>query len=124
MVPGKKFFKVFLPYMGMAAILVSENPLFPREKPKLQNLNLLHYKRPRGIICIDYDKQESPMLHTKFRQNRSRRRFLKVFFTIYGNGGHLGYRHVTSIMLISMYPKAYLQNLVKNGPVVTEKSKF
>ena len=64
------------------------------------------------------------MLHTKFRQNRSRRRFLKVFFTIYGHGRHLGHRHVTSIMLISMYPKAYLQNLVKNGPVVTEKSKF
>ena len=44
---------------------------------------------------------------------------------MYGHGGHLG--HVTSIILIifiSMYIKAYKQNLVKNGPVVSEKSKF
>ena len=52
----------------------------------------------------------------------------KIFegvFTIYVHGGHLG--HVTSIMLInfiSMYLKAYIQNLVKNSPVVSEKSKF
>ena len=43
-----------------------------------------------------------------------------------GHGGHLG--HVTSIMLINfhfhVYPKAYIQNLVKNGLVVSEKSKF
>ena len=33
--------------------------------------------------------------------------------------------HVTSIIFmnfISMYIKAYIQNLVKNGPVVSEKS--
>ena len=46
-------------------------------------------------------------------------------FTIYRLGGHLG--HVTSIMLIfcfiSMNLKAYIQNLVENGPVVSEKSK-
>ena len=37
------------------------------------------------------------------------------FITIYGHGGHLG--HVTSIISkkkISMYIKAYIQNLVKN----------
>ena len=48
-----------------------------------------------------------------------------MVFTIYGHGSHLG--HVTRILLkkiISMYPKAYIQNLVKNGPVVSEKSKF
>ena len=48
-----------------------------------------------------------------------------MVFTIYGHGSHLG--HVTSILLkkiISMYPKAYIQNLDKNGPVVSEKSKF
>ena len=47
-------------------------------------------------------------------------------FTIHRHGGHLG--HVTSIMLsfffISMYFKAYLQNYVKNNPLVSEKNKF
>ena len=47
-------------------------------------------------------------------------------FTKHGHCGHLG--HVTSIMLINfsifMYPIADIQNLVKNGPVVSEKSKF
>ena len=45
-------------------------------------------------------------------------------FTIYGLDGHLG--HVTSIMLIffiSMNLKACIQNLVENGPVVSEKNK-
>ena len=49
---------------------------------------------------------------------------LKVF-TIYGHGGHLG--HVTRIMLtnfLSLYPKAFIQNLVQNGPVVSEKIRF
>ena len=35
--------------------------------------------------------------------------------------------HVTSIILmnfISIYIKAYIQNLVKNGPVVSEKTCF
>ena len=48
------------------------------------------------IICTNYDGLESPMLHTKFRGNRStgsREDFFKVF-TIYGRGGgHLN--HVT-----------------------------
>ena len=51
------------------------------------------------------------------------KKILKVF-TIYGHGGHLG--HVTSIKLIifiSMYLKTYKQNLVKNGPLVSEKKK-
>ena len=51
----------------------------------------------------------------------------KIFqgFTIYGHGGHLG--HVTSIIskiFISMYLNAYIQNLVQNGQVVSEKSVF
>ena len=58
------------------------------------------------------------MLHTKFRGNRpagSGEEDFEGFFTIYGHGSHLG--HATSIILekiISMYTKAYIQNLVKN----------
>ena len=66
------------------------------------------------------------MLHIKFRENwpagSGEEDFFKVY-TIYGHGGHLG--HVTSIIseiFISMYLKAYIQNLVQNGPVVSEKS--
>ena len=46
-------------------------------------------------------------------------------FTIYWRGGHLG--HVTSIMsseVISMFLKAFLQNLVQIGTVVSEKIQF
>ena len=51
----------------------------------------------------------------------------KIFkvFTIYEHGGHLG--NVTSIIskiFISMYLKAYIQNLFQNGPVVSKKSVF
>ena len=56
------------------------------------------------IIYINYDGQESPMLHTKFRENRpagsGEEDFLRVF-TIYGRGGHLG--HVTRIMLTNFH---------------------
>ena len=65
------------------------------------------------------------MLHSKFRGNRptssGEEDFLRVF-TIYWHGGHLG--HVTMIMLtifIYLYLKAFIQNLVQNGPVVSEK---
>ena len=47
------------------------------------------------------------------------------FFTIYGHGGHLG--HVTRILLknfISLYLKAFIQNLVQNDTVVSEKIWF
>ena len=50
------------------------------------------------INYINYDGQESPIIHTKFRENRpagSGEDFLRVF-TIYGHSGHLG--HVTSTM--------------------------
>ena len=33
-------------------------------------------------------------------------------------------QHRVKKFFISMYQKAYIQNLVKNGPVVSEKSKF
>ena len=49
---------------------------------------------------------------------------MKVF-TIYGHGGNPGY--VTKIMLtnfLSLYLKAFIQNLVQNGPVVSEKIRF
>ena len=68
------------------------------------------------------------MLHTKFRGNwpagSGEEDFLRVF-TIYGRGGHLG--HLTSIMLIifiSLYLKAFIQNLVQNGSVISEKIRF
>ena len=52
-----------------------------------------------AIIYINYDGQESQMLHTKFHENRpassGEEDFWRVF-TIYGGGGHLG--HVTRIM--------------------------
>ena len=51
----------------------------------------------------------------------------KIFegFLPYMNGSYLG--HVTSIILlifILMYLKVYIQNLAKNGPVISEKSMF
>ena len=67
------------------------------------------------------------MLHTKFRRYQSANsgEDLLRFFTKYGYGGHLG--HVTSIILmnfISLYLKAYIQNLVENSSVVSKKNKF
>ena len=68
------------------------------------------------------------MLHTKLSGNQpagsGEEDFLRVF-TIYGRGGHLG--HVTSIMssdFHSMYMKAFIQNLVQIGTVVSEKIQF
>ena len=65
------------------------------------------------------------MIHTKFRGNRptgSGEGFRSVF-TIYG--GHLG--HVISIMssdFISLYLKAFIQNLIQICTVVSEKIQF
>ena len=67
------------------------------------------------------------MLHSKFRGNQPAGSVEEDFrrgFTIYGRGGHLG--HVTSIILINFHfhvPKSLL-NFIKNGPVVSVKSKF
>ena len=67
------------------------------------------------------------MLHTKFRENRhasSGEDFWRGF-TIYGHGGHLG--HVTRITLTNFHvlvPVSFIQNLVQNGPVVSEKIRF
>ena len=47
------------------------------------------------------------------------------FFTMYGHGGYLG--HMTSIMTLNfhfLYLKAFIQNLVQNGTVVSEKIVF
>ena len=81
----------------------------------------------RVIIWPKYNELDL-MLHTKFHQNwptgSSKQDFLSIY-TIYGYGSHLG--HVTSIMLINFHfllPKNYIQNLVENGPVVSEISKF
>ena len=69
------------------------------------------------------------MLNTEFRENwpagSGEEDFLRVF-TIYGHGSHLG--HVTRIMLTNfhflVYLKAFIQNLVQNGPVVSKKIRF
>ena len=73
---------------------------------------------PGSPLKENYNGQESPMLHTKFRGNQS-----AMGFIIYWHGSHL--IHVTSIILIYFHfhlPKVYIQNLVKNGQVVSEKS--
>ena len=68
------------------------------------------------------------MLHTKIRGNPpadSTEEDFRRIFTIYGLVSHLG--HVTSIMLsdfISLYPKAFIQNLVQIITVVSEKIWF
>ena len=51
----------------------------------------------------------------------------KIFegFTIYGRDGHLG--HVTSIISSDfhfLYLKAFIQNLVQNGSVISNKIRF
>ena len=69
------------------------------------------------------------MLHTKFRKNRpagsGEEDFGRVF-TIYGHGGHLGQvtRFSCHQIFISLYLKAFIQNLVQNGPVASEKIQF
>ena len=73
----------------------------------------------------NYDGQESPILYTKFRESWPAGFGEEDFFnvTMYGHGGHLV--HVTSIIstiFISLYLNDYIQNLVQNGPVVSEKS--
>ena len=71
------------------------------------------------------------MLNTKFRGNRpagSTEEDFRRIFTIYGRVGHLG--HVTSVMLsdfhffVPEFPKAFIQNLVQIGTVVSEKIQF
>ena len=60
--------------------------------------------QPTVIIWINYDGQESPMQHTKFRGNQSTGSREKDFwrvFTIYGHGGHLG--NVTTIVSINFH---------------------
>ena len=47
------------------------------------------------------------------------------FFTLYGHGGHLGHLPASSHpIFISLYLKAFIQTLVQNGPVVSEKIRF
>ena len=53
----------------------------------------------------------------KISQPVLEKKIFEGFFTIYGHGGHLG--HVTRIFL-----KAFIQNLVQNGAVVSEKIWF
>ena len=65
------------------------------------------------------------MLNTKFRGNRpagSTEEDFRRISTIYGRVGHrpaLCYQ-----ICISLYPKAFIQNLVQIGTVVSEKIQF
>ena len=45
------------------------------------------------------------------------KKIFEVCFTIYGHGGHHG--HVTSILITNFF--SFLQNLVQNGTIVSEK---
>ena len=54
-----------------------------------------------------------------------KKKIFEGFYHTYRHGGHLG--HVTSIMskfFISLYLKAFIQNLVQNGTMVSEKIWF
>ena len=69
------------------------------------------------------------MLHTKFHENQptgSGEEDFWRFLPYMGHGGHLG--HVTRIMLTNFHflgdLKAFIQNFVQNGPVVSEKIWF
>ena len=66
---------LYLPTFRSQASIVSKNPqysLFPIEKPKFPNLTCRKIGQGHSmvIIYINYDEQESPMLNTKFRENR------------------------------------------------------
>ena len=78
------------------------------------------------IIWTNYDGQESPMLHTKFRGNwpaGSGKENFEMFLRYMGMAAILVMWPASyQFIFISMYPKAYRQNLVKNGPEVSEKS--
>ena len=66
---------LYLPTFRSQASIVSKNPLFslfPIEKPKSPNLTCRKIGQGHSmiIIYINYDGQESPMQHTKFREIR------------------------------------------------------
>ena len=66
---------LYLPTFRSQASIVSEKSTvftFPIEKPKFPNLTCRKIGQCHSmvIIYINYDGQESPMLHTEFRENR------------------------------------------------------
>ena len=68
------------------------------------------------------------MLHTKFRGNHpagSGEEDFEGFYHIWAwlPSWSCDQHHINDFF-ISMYLKAYIQNLVRNGPVVSEKSIF
>ena len=67
------------------------------------------------------------MLHTKFHQNlpRSGKKIFKVFYHIWAvqPSWSCDLQYADGFSL-TFYLQAYIQNLVENGPVVSEKSKL
>ena len=93
----------------------------------LQNLTLpkIGHGQPRVIIWTIYD--ELLVLHiqvsSKLFHWLHRKRFLKRFYHIWAWRPSWSCDHPVLINFFSMYPKEYIKNMVKNGPVVSEKKK-
>ena len=69
------------------------------------------------------------MLHTKFRANRPagswEEDFFKDFYLIWAwRSSWSGDQHHVNNFFISLYLKSFIQNLVQNGTVVSEKIWF
>ena len=80
--------------------------------------------QPRVIIWTNYDRPESPMLHTERQGHwpfRSGEEDFWRVFTIYMRGGHLG--HVTNTPQTNFLPSHWgsIWNLALIGPAVLEK---
>ena len=87
------------------------------------------FGQPSVIIWTNYDGLESQMLHAKFCGNRSTDSGEEDVFE--GFLPHMGMAAILvmwpalcSRTFISLYLKAYIQNLVKNGQVVSWKNKL
>ena len=84
--------------------------------------------QPRVIILTNYNWQQSQMIHTKFVEIVSlgpgKKSFKGFYHTWTWRPSWSCDQHYVINLFISMYFKAYLQNLVKNNPLVSEKNKF
>ena len=80
------------------------------------------------IVWINYDGPQAPILHTKSQRHRSIGSKGEGFKMIlpYTDMADIFVKWPNSNLLIfiSLFLKAFLWNLVTNGPVVSEKNKF